>query len=236
MSVESFLDFRQKRRMQNFNTIYEAAIGLSGSEDELKRSLPVPRAVAELKQLDDAFCLSNMSRRIFQAGLNRKMIDNKWPAFEEVFHYFDIDAVRMMSDDDLDRLMLDTRIVRHWGKIQSVRHNAQTIFELNEEDGGFVEYVADWPVENIIGLWSVLKKRFKQLGGASGPYFLRRIKKDTFLLTSDVVRALGKWGAIDFIPKNKSELVKVQACMNDWQEECGLPYSQISMVLARSID
>ena len=222
--------------MQTFQTVYEAALERSGSEHQLQRLLPVARTETELKQLDDAFCLSNMSRRIFQAGLNRKMIDNKWPAFEEVFHHFDIDAVRMMSDEDLDRLMQDARIVRHWGKIHSVRHNAQTIFEMNEEYGGFVAYVADWPVENIVGLWAVLKKRFKQLGGASAPYFLRRIRKDTFLLTADVVRALGKWGAIDFVPKNKSELDKVQERMNDWHQECGLPYCQMSMVLARSVD
>lgn len=222
--------------MQSFSTIYGQAIARCGGEQALQASLPVPRSADEIRQLDDAFCLSNMSRRIFQAGLSQKLIDNKWPAFEQSFHQFDIDAVRIMSDEALESLMHNQQIVRHWGKIQSVRHNAQTIHDINEEEGGFTELIADWPGDNIVDLWVFLKKRFKQLGGASGPFFLRRIRKDTFLLTDDVVRALGRWGAIDFVPKNKAQLRQVQEKMNVWQQECGLPYSQLSMVLARSID
>lgn len=222
--------------MRTFDKIYQYAVTNYGSESALEELLPVPRSLEELKALSDAFCLSNMSRRIFQAGLNRKMIDNKWPAFELVFSGFDIDAVRMMSDEDLEILMQDTRIVRHWGKIQSVRHNAQTIHDINEEGSGFINLIADWPGSDIVECWHLLKKRLKQLGGISGPYFLRRIKKDTFLLTADVVRALGKWGAIDSIPKSKKQLRHVQDCMNQWQAQSQLPYCQISMILACSID
>ena len=222
--------------MQKFERIYEAALDINGGVNPLEALLPTPDSEKELKKLSDSFCLSNMTRRIFQAGLNRKIIDNKWPAFEEVFRCFDIDAVRMMSDEDLQHLMDDKRIVRHWGKIQSVRHNAQTIYELNEEQGGFVNYVAEWPSDNIVEFWEVLKKRFKQLGGASGPYFLRRIKKDTFFLTQDVIRALSHWGAIDEEPRNKRQKRQVQECMNLWQEEAQRPYCQLSMILARSVD
>ena len=222
--------------MQSFDTIHEAALDRAGSSEQLTAILPTPRTVEELKQLSDAFCLSNMTRRIFQAGLNRKVIDNKWPAFKEVFQQFDIDANRILSDEALELLMSDKRIVRHWRKIQSVRHNAQVIDDINHEQGSFVDYLAEWPSSNIVGFWDVLKKRFKQLGGASGPYFLRRVRKDTFLLTRDVVRALMYWGAIDVTPKNKTQLKHVQQCMNEWHAESHLSYSQISMILARSVD
>ncbi len=222
--------------MKSFESIYETAVNRCGGVDAVEEALPKPRTVKQLKKLTDAFCLSNMSCRIFQAGLNRKIIDNKWPAFEEVFHQFDIDAVRMMSDDTLAALMGDARIVRHWGKIQSVRHNAQMIHEFNEEQGGFVKILAEWPPDNIVEFWHSLKKQFKQLGGASGPYFLRRVKKDSFLLTGDVTKALFRWGAIDETPKNKKQLQHVQNCMNEWQVESGRPYCQISMILALSVD
>jgi 3-methyladenine DNA glycosylase Tag len=222
--------------MQSFETIYETAIQRCDGVDAVESVLPEPRTEKELKNLTDADCLSNMSRRIFQAGLNRKIIDNKWPAFNEVFYDFDIDKVRMMSDDKLAALMDEKRIVRHWGKIQSVRHNAQTIYEFNEEQDGFVKTLAEWPSNNIVEFWHVLKKQFKQLGGASGPYFLRRVKKDSFLLTGDVTKALFRWGAIDETPKNKKQLQHVQNCMNEWQKESGRPYCQISMILALSVD
>ncbi|MAS82832.1 MAG: 3-methyladenine DNA glycosylase [Legionellales bacterium] len=222
--------------MQKFETIYGMAADLEGGVEALEALLPIPRTEKELKNLTNSFCLSNMSRRIFQAGLNRKIIDNKWPSFEDVFHQFDINAVRMLSDEVLQALMDEKRIVRHWGKIQSVRHNAQTIYEIDEEEDGFLNYVAEWPSSEIVEFWDVLKKRFKQLGGASGPYFLRRIKKDTFLLTQDVMRAMARWGAIDEEPKNKKQMNHVQECMNLWQEESQRPYCQLSMILACSID
>lgn len=222
--------------MKSFNSIYETALDRTGGLEALEASLPSPRTEKELKKLTDAFCLSNMSRRIFQAGLNRKIIDNKWPAFEEVFHQFDIDAVRMMGDEALESLMSEKRIVRHWGKIQSVRHNAQTIHDMNEEQGGFVNTMAEWPSDNIVAFWDLLKKEFKQLGGASGAYFLGRVKKDTFFLTQDVIRAMLRWGAIHEEPKNKKQKQKVQVCMNEWQAESERPYCQISMILALSVD
>ncbi len=227
---------QEQMRLRSFETIFDSAIERNGGLDKLEKLLPQARSVDDLKKLTADYCLSNMTCRIFQAGLNRKIIDNKWPAFEAVFHQFEIDAVRMMDDETLERLMEDKRIVRHWGKIQSVRHNAQTIFEINQEQGSFVEYIAEWPTHNIVELWEVLKKRFKQLGGASGPYFLRRIRKDTFMLTPDVVRALFRWGAIDEEPKNKKQKAYVQACMNEWHTEINRPYCQISMILARSVD
>lgn len=222
--------------MQSFESIYETTVNRCDGVDEVERALPKPRSMKELKRLTDAFCLSNMTCRIFQAGLNRKIIDNKWAAFEEVFHQFDIDAVRMMSNEQIEALMDEKRIVRHWGKIQSVRHNAQTIHDFNEEQGGFVNTLAEWPSDNIVEFWHVLKKQFKQLGGASGPYFLRRVKKDSFLLTGDVIKALFLWGAIDETPKNKKQLQHVQDCMNQWRAESKRPYCQISMILALSVD
>jgi 3-methyladenine DNA glycosylase Tag len=222
--------------MKSFKYIHEVAMNRCGGSKALEELLPNPRSTKELKNLTDAFCLSNMTRRIFQAGLNRKMIDNKWPAFEDVFHHFDIHFNRMMSDEMLQALMMEKRIVRHWGKIQSVRHNAQTIHEFNEEQGGFLNMLAEWPSDNIIGFWDILKKNFKQLGGASGPYFLRRVKKDTFLLTADVTGALFRWGVINEIPKNKKQKQDIQACMNGWHLESGRPFCQISMILALSVD
>jgi len=222
--------------MKSFEIIYEKAIQRCDGEEAVEECLPKPRSEKELKKLTDADCLSNMSHRIFQAGLSRKVIDNKWPNFLEIFHDFDIQFNRMMSDEALAALMDEKRIVRHWRKIQSVRHNAEMIHEFNEERGGFVKVLTEWPCDNIVEFWHLLKKEFKQLGGISGPYFLRRVKKDTFLLTGDVIRALHYWGAVDEMPKSRKQLNHVQNCMNQWQEETDRPYCQLSMILGLSVD
>ena len=222
--------------MTPFDTIYNAALDRSGGIDALERRLPRPKAGRALKRLPDAYFLSEMTHRIFQAGLNRRMIDNKWPAFEAVFGRFDIHANRMRSDAQLEALMQDRRIVRHWGKIQSVRHNAQAIHDFNETRGGFANTLADWPTANIVEFWALLKREFKQLGGTSGPYFLRRVDKDTFLLSDDVIRALAHWGIMDSAPKNRKQRQQAQEAMNLWHEQSHRPYCQISMILALSVD
>lgn len=222
--------------MTTFDSIYNAALDRNGGIDALERRLPRPRSARALKKLPDAYFLSEMTHRIFQAGLNRRMIDNKWPAFEAVFNRFDIHANRMRSDEQLAMLMRDRRIVRHWGKIQSVRHNAQTIHDFNRARGGFVNTLADWPAARIVEFWEILKRQFKQLGGTSGPYFLRRVDKDTFLLSGDVIRALARWRVMDTAPKSRKQIQQAQEAMNIWRQESRRPYCQISMILALSVD
>ena len=219
-----------------FRKIQEQAEILQGGVESLQRRLPKYKCGKALTSVPDSEYLSLMSRRIFRAGLKHSMVDAKWPDFEKLFHKFDIDAVRMMSDEDLERLMDDRRIIRHWGKIKSVRANATAIHELHNEYSGVGSYLARWPSDNIVGLWDDMKKRFSQLGGNSGPYFLRMAGKDTFILTRHVVLALNRWKVYDGEPKSKSARQKIQEVFNQWVEESGRPLGHISMILACSVD
>lgn len=222
--------------MQGFETIYGEALLRQGSQKALKSRLPVPRTQDEIRHQTAEYYLSLMSRRIFRAGLRHSMVDAKWPAFEEVFRNFNIEYVRMMSDEALESLLKDRRIIRHWGKIKAVRSNAGALHELQAAGISFGSYLADWPVARIVELWAELKQKFSQLGGNSGPYFLRMAGKDTFLLTDYVVRALIKWGAVTGKPAGKKSLMHVQDVMNQWSEQGNLPLCQVSMILALSVE
>ena len=90
----------------------------------LEVRLPQPRSAAELKAVPDDRYLSQMSLRIFRAGLKHSLVDAKWPAFEEVFRGFEPRRVRAMSDEAVEALLGDARLIRHWGKLKSVRDNA----------------------------------------------------------------------------------------------------------------
>lgn len=221
--------------MISFADIYTEAC-LRHGEQEAQRRLPRPATAGELEDMDEARYLSLMSRRIFRAGLRHSMVDARWPAFEEAFHGFDVDRVRMLSDDDLDAMLRDARLIRHWRKLQAVRHNAAVLYDLRASHGGFGRYLAAWPVTDCVGLWRDLKKRFAQLGGNSGPYFLRMAGKDTFILTGDVIRALNRWGAYEGDPRTLKAKEAVQDAFNMWREESGRPQCQISRILALSID
>lgn len=218
--------------MRNYDWIYQHALAQKGDKETLESLMPQPKTDKQLKALADDRYLSEISRRIFRAGLKHSLVDNKWPAFEEVFFGFDPNKLVLMSDEALEKTMQDKRLIRHWGKIKSIRHNALMVQELAQQYGGFGAFLAQWPAEDIIGLWRVLTKQGKQLGGNSGPYFLRMVGKDTFVLTADVVAALVAQGIVTKKPTSQSDLRAVQEAFNRWQKESGRPLSHISRMLA----
>lgn len=221
--------------MTGFDTIEKAALKRLGRE-ELQRRLPQPKSAAELRAVADERYLSLMSLRVFRAGLKHSLVDAKWPAFEEAFFGFAPKRVAAMSDEALENLLKDERLIRHWGKLKSVRENAVAMLGVAKEHGSFGAFLADWPAADIVGLWDALAKRFSQMGGNSGPMFLRMAGKDTFVLSDSVVKALQHWGILDAPPKGKKDRALVQAQFNRWAEETGRPLSQLSMTLAGSFD
>jgi 3-methyladenine DNA glycosylase Tag len=221
--------------MVGFAKIHKIALQRIG-KGELATRLPAVKAPAALKRVKDDRYFSLMSLRIFRAGLSHDMVDAKWPAFEDAFHRFDPRRVRAMSDEDVERLMKDARLIRHFGKLRAVHANAAAIIDLAAAQGSIGKYLADWPVTEITGLWADLAKRFQQMGGQSAPRFLRMAGKDTFLLTPSVVKALNHFRAFPGEPKSKTDRAKVQALFNAWVAETGLPLGHLSIILAASVD
>ena len=218
-----------------FSSILEAARTRRGAA-ALEARLPQPRSAAQLKRVTDDRYLSQMELRIFRAGLKHSLVDAKWPAFEEVFHGFEPRRVRAMPDDALQALLADARLIRHWGKLKSVRDNAAAMIVVADGHGSFGNWIADWHAGEIVELWEALAKRFSQMGGNSGPTFLRMVGKDTFILTPAVTAALKRWGAVDTPPKNRKDRAAVQSCFNAWAAETGLPLCQLSLILAASVE
>jgi 3-methyladenine DNA glycosylase Tag len=222
--------------MTPFRTILAEAEKHNGGADKLAEILPTPKSPAQIADVPDDRYLSTMSLRIFRAGLKHSLVDRRWPAFEEVFHGFDPRRVRAMSDEAMERLLAEKRLIRHWGKLKSVRDNAAAMVRLAEEKGSMGRYLADWPGDQVVALWSDLAKRFAQMGGNSAANFLRMVGKDTFLLTPYVVTALNRWGGFKGEPKSKADRAAVEAAMLAWAGQAKRPLCQVSMILARSID
>ncbi|PCI45238.1 MAG: 3-methyladenine DNA glycosylase, partial [Moraxellaceae bacterium] len=153
--------------MHHFDVILERAIERKGGKKKLHAQLPVPKSSRALMAKKDHHYLSAMSRRVFRAGLKHSMVDAKWPAFEERFFSFEPEKVVLMSDERLDKMMQDTAIIRHYGKLKTVRRNAQFVLDIKLEHGSFGRFVAQWPESDIVGLWRLLAKRGTYLGGRS---------------------------------------------------------------------
>jgi 3-methyladenine DNA glycosylase Tag len=203
-----------------------------GGRKQVISRLPTIASPDQLAEQPNAFYLSAMSRRVFQAGLKHEMVNKRWPAFEQAFSGFDVTEAAMMSDEALEGHMGNRALIRHLPKMKSIRLNAAMILATSREHGSFGQFLAQWPVNEIVELWFELKRVGSQLGGMSAPAFLRRVGKDTFLMTNDVVAVLKAHGIIDKPPTSKRDLRTVQQVFNQWQQESGWPLSHISRMIS----
>ncbi|TIO53607.1 MAG: DNA-3-methyladenine glycosylase I [Mesorhizobium sp.] len=222
--------------MADFEKIRARAAKRKGGEAALASLLgPMPDNAAVAKVPDDRI-LSTMAERIFAAGFVWRVIEQKWPGFEEAFLGFEPKRLLFQPDDFWHELASDKRIVRNPQKIKSVRDNAAFVDRVSREHGGFGKFLAEWPADDQVGLTAYLGKHGSRLGGNTGQYFLRWLEWDTFIVSSDMAAALRDAGLdIAENPTSKRDLDKIQAQLNQWSAETGLPRRHISRILAMSI-
>jgi DNA-3-methyladenine glycosylase I len=97
------------------------------------------RPITDDSRLFEKICLEG-----FQAGLSWLTILRKRDAFRQSFVGFDIDRVARFGPRDVDRLLADSDIVRHRGKIESAINNARRAKALVDEYGSLAAYVWQW--------------------------------------------------------------------------------------------
>jgi DNA-3-methyladenine glycosylase I len=119
---------------------------------------------------DDEY-FERMSRAIFQAGLNWKMIENKWSNFEKAFDKFSITKVAKFGDKQISLLMKNEGIVRNEGKIRSTIYNAQQALLVEEEFGSFRDYIKSFGKDHG-KLIEDIQSRFHHVGPSGARTFL----------------------------------------------------------------
>lgn len=117
--------------------------------------------------------LEVMTKAVFQAGIRWSTIEEKWDAFRLLFENFDAEKVSKFTQSDIDRLSTDERILRSPKKISATVENAKTILKLDQEHGGFSNYLRSF--KSYEQLAKDLKKRFKFMGEMNAYYFLFRV-------------------------------------------------------------
>lgn len=221
--------------MRPFETIRELALAHHPDLDARLAENHYAKTASELRAMTDDRWLALMTRGLFQAGFVWKVIEAKWPGFEEAFDGFDPARVSFYSDDDVARLVSDTRIVRNGQKIMATVENAQFVCDIAGEHGSFGAFMANWPASDQTGLLDLLKKRGSRLGGMTAQYFLRFSGWDAWILSNDVNAALMREGVIEKPATSKKAMAEVQAAFSVWAKESGRSQTEISRTLAYSI-
>ena len=192
--------------MRTFDEIYAIAADRKDDLDALVASWDEPKSKTEIAKIPDDRWLSCMTRCIFQAGFNWKVVENMWPGFEEAFEGFDVGRCLMLNDDDLSHLVSDTRIIRNGQKIKSVIQNAAFLSALSAEHGSAGAFFGNWPTEDFSSLLAIMKKQGSRLGGNTGPYCLRVMGVDSYILSRDVTARLIAEGVVDKAPTSQNDI------------------------------
>lgn len=91
-----------------------------------------------------------------QAGLSWITILRRREGYRKAFADFDVEKVAGFNDDDFERLMQDTGIIRNRLKILAAINNAKLFIEVQKEFGSFDKYLYSFmpdgkPINNFSG-------------------------------------------------------------------------------------
>jgi len=118
--------------------------------------------------------LGAMSRAVFTAGISWNVIEAKWDGTLAAFDGFDPQAVAAYSPDDVERLMVDPRVIHNRKKIEAIIGNAGELILVEREFGGIEAYLASFADND--DLVKDLHKRFAFLGESVAHFFLFAIE------------------------------------------------------------
>jgi len=90
---------------------------------------------------DDLKLFEFMLLDAFQAGLSWKTILHKRENFRKAFDGFDVLKIAAYGDEEYERLMTDTGIIRNRAKIRGTMVNARCFVEVQKEFGTFDRYI-----------------------------------------------------------------------------------------------
>ncbi|MDG2244594.1 MAG: DNA-3-methyladenine glycosylase I [Rhodospirillaceae bacterium] len=94
------------------------------------------RPVGDNIRLFEKLCLEG-----FQAGLSWLTILRKRENFRKAFKGFDFKKVARFGEKDVDRLLQDSGVIRHRGKIEATINNAQRALEMVKEEGSIAAFI-----------------------------------------------------------------------------------------------
>ncbi|MBU2883174.1 DNA-3-methyladenine glycosylase I [Psychrosphaera sp. B3R10] len=223
------------KKLEPFDRILARAIERKGSKEIVMDMAGDIFDADEIASLSDDRWLAAFTKQVFQSGFVWRVVEQKWSGFEEVFFNFDIEKMLMMSDEMWEQKCKDERIIRNGNKVMTIKANAQMIYEVSAEHGSFGKFIANWPCDDIIGLWQFLKKHGARLGGNTGPYALRFMGKDGFLISRDNEAYFRAYKLVDGGISSKKSQTVIQQCFNAWHESTGLTYKQLSRILSFSV-
>lgn len=93
-----------------------------------------------------------------QAGLSWRVVLHKREGYRRLFHQFDPTLVAQMTQDDVERLVLDPAIIRNRAKIKATISNAQAFLQIAQKHGSFANWQWQFTHGKTVHLWKDLNQ------------------------------------------------------------------------------
>lgn len=126
----------------------------------------------------DTGYFEQMTKTVFTAGLNWRVVDAKWPNFRRAFSNFSPERVARYDEAKVEGLLGNDGIVRNRAKIMATISNAREFVAIKKHQGSFGEYMRELrrlPEENRC---RILAKEFSHLGPSTAVTFLRAVGEE----------------------------------------------------------
>ncbi len=114
---------------------------------------------------DDNELFGRLILEINQAGLSWTTILKKQENFRAAYNQFDIAKIANYGEEDFDRLMNDTGIIRNKLKIRAAITNAKAVLKLQDSDGSFKNWILNQGELSKAEWVKLFKHHFKFVGG-----------------------------------------------------------------------
>lgn len=129
---------------------------------------------------DDRRFFEFLCLEIFQAGLSWDTIVRKRDGMADALDGFDYRVIANYSDERIEELTNDARVIRYRMKLLAIRSNARVFVSLVDEHGSFLSWLAAHRAEGLDGWVKLFRKTFT----FTGPEIVRE-----FLESSGVIAA-----------------------------------------------
>jgi DNA-3-methyladenine glycosylase I len=136
-------------------------------EESMPRTAPQQRISPET--LSDYFEM--LTKAVFKSGISWGVVEARWGGLRAAFEGFDPARVASFTQDTVERLMCDARMVRSRAKIEATVDNAAEIVAIEREHGTFRRYLRSH--DSFEDTVADLTARFRCLGDSGAYFFLQ---------------------------------------------------------------
>lgn len=114
---------------------------------------------------DDNELFGRLIMEINQAGLSWETVLKKEHSFRKAYHNFNVKKIAAYAEQDRERLMADSGIIRNRLKINAAIENAKTVLNLQKEFGSFEKWLEHHHPKTKEEWTRLFKKTFRFTGG-----------------------------------------------------------------------